>query len=272
MSALAVAPRTAPYVRLPVKASKDGVFRIASKDGVARKKIRAALREEQMLVFDFTHMKDGVSMRRLHGLLRQARNFVHEHRPEGGSIVLTGFTESTSRSVERSLCHEVDLVSIDDRAFTLSAKTRTVYASSFTLLIEPWQRSDGHRDLFDQLVARDGGACVWCGCSLDADSQAATIDHVIPRSAGGVNHLDNYVLACGPCNSRRRAVDAADWMQVCLGRLHLQHCVNIIAIQDAIERAEARGRRSLIPVPDSLPDSLPDALPSADGHTVGKGA
>jgi hypothetical protein len=52
------------------------------------------------------------------------------------------------------------------------------------------------------LIARDGDECWFCGLALGED---ATIEHLVPRSKGGVNHLDNYVLAHRKCNS-----DAAD--------------------------------------------------------------
>lgn len=30
-----------------------------------------------------------------------------------------------------------------------------------------------------------------------------TIDHVVPRTLGGPDHIDNYVLCCKTCNSRK---------------------------------------------------------------------
>jgi hypothetical protein len=32
----------------------------------------------------------------------------------------------------------------------------------------------------------------------------ACIDHVIPLSLGGPDHIDNYVLCCKACNTRKR--------------------------------------------------------------------
>lgn len=45
---------------------------------------------------------------------------------------------------------------------------------------------------------RDGGwVCHWCG------RYGNTLDHLVPQSIGGTDELDNLVLACMDCNSRR---------------------------------------------------------------------
>jgi 5-methylcytosine-specific restriction endonuclease McrA len=48
------------------------------------------------------------------------------------------------------------------------------------------------------VFARDGHRCQYCGAS------AENIDHVIPRSRGGLHVWDNVVAACRPCNTRKR--------------------------------------------------------------------
>jgi 5-methylcytosine-specific restriction endonuclease McrA len=57
------------------------------------------------------------------------------------------------------------------------------------------------------ILARDGGRCVYCG------GHAATIDHVIPRSRGGLHAWDNVVSACHRCNHVKadRAVAELGW-------------------------------------------------------------
>jgi len=30
------------------------------------------------------------------------------------------------------------------------------------------------------------------------------IDHVVPRTLGGPHHIDNFVLSCRSCNSKKR--------------------------------------------------------------------
>ncbi len=48
------------------------------------------------------------------------------------------------------------------------------------------------------VFARDGHLCQYCGAA------AENIDHVIPRSRGGLHAWDNVVASCRPCNARKR--------------------------------------------------------------------
>ena len=48
------------------------------------------------------------------------------------------------------------------------------------------------------VFARDGWTCQYCGARSNL-----TVDHVIPRSKGGVSSWDNIVASCAPCNRRK---------------------------------------------------------------------
>lgn len=56
-----------------------------------------------------------------------------------------------------------------------------------------------------------GEYCCWCGAMLDFSEEAkisrpsnmATIEHVLPRSLGGKDSMDNFMLACYKCNHAR---------------------------------------------------------------------
>lgn len=48
---------------------------------------------------------------------------------------------------------------------------------------------------------RDHFTCQYCGCR--PGSEELTIDHVVPRSRGGISSWTNCVLACIDCNSRK---------------------------------------------------------------------
>lgn len=62
-----------------------------------------------------------------------------------------------------------------------------------------------------EVVARDGYRCVYCEKSVSL--QTAHVDHVIPKSRGGSDNIDNLVTACGPCNTRKSAKTPEEWLQ-----------------------------------------------------------
>jgi 5-methylcytosine-specific restriction endonuclease McrA len=64
--------------------------------------------------------------------------------------------------------------------------------------------------------------CVYCGCELQWES--STVDHVVPLSKGGTHDLENLVLACEPCNTRKGSKILAQetWEHKCLQSGHLQ--------------------------------------------------
>lgn len=63
-----------------------------------------------------------------------------------------------------------------------------------------WIRKDKRLAIY----IRDGFTCVYCGTDLKhADPTDVTLDHLLPRSAGGTNEATNLVTACRHCNSQR---------------------------------------------------------------------
>ena len=48
------------------------------------------------------------------------------------------------------------------------------------------------------IYLRDGNACVYCG-----STKKLTLDHVIPKSKGGLNTWKNLVTCCSPCNLKK---------------------------------------------------------------------
>lgn len=59
-----------------------------------------------------------------------------------------------------------------------------------------------------RLLARDGPNCRYCGreCFITDEQNRMdelTVDHVVPRSKGGGNNLDNCVIACRECNAKK---------------------------------------------------------------------
>lgn len=51
-----------------------------------------------------------------------------------------------------------------------------------------------------EVFKRHGFACLMCGAAEDL-----VVDHIIPRSKGGSNLIDNLQPLCGRCNSQKGA-------------------------------------------------------------------
>jgi hypothetical protein len=55
-----------------------------------------------------------------------------------------------------------------------------------------------------QAVAeRASYCCEYCLSQLSYSPDPFSVDHIIPRTSGGSNHLDNLAYACLGCNSRK---------------------------------------------------------------------
>ena len=62
--------------------------------------------------------------------------------------------------------------------------------------------------LLNRLLVAQGEGCVYCGRHLSlrkffSSLRYATVDHFIPLSLGGRDHISNVVLACGRCNRKK---------------------------------------------------------------------
>jgi 5-methylcytosine-specific restriction endonuclease McrA len=54
------------------------------------------------------------------------------------------------------------------------------------------------RKAIKKLIRSFGDTCWYCDCALTKETR--TIEHVVARSMGGNNNLDNLRLACDFCN------------------------------------------------------------------------
>ena len=49
------------------------------------------------------------------------------------------------------------------------------------------------------VLARDSYTCQYCG----SEANGMTVDHVVPRSRGGLSVWENIVASCAPCNRKK---------------------------------------------------------------------
>ena len=62
------------------------------------------------------------------------------------------------------------------------------------------------------LLSENGTMCAGCDRMFD-DSRYLELDHNIPRSSGGINHISNRVLLCGPCNKFKSNLHTLAWLR-----------------------------------------------------------
>ena len=77
---------------------------------------------------------------------------------------------------------------------------KNIIRRSFRELIEP---SSDKKDV-EKLWKFFDSSCVYCGCFLDRRTKKGRIDHLVPASQGGTNHISNYVLSCADCNDKEK--------------------------------------------------------------------
>ena len=93
-----------------------------------------------------------------------------------------------------------------DVTFTDQAPERTDdgdTAAPFLRVKERVAEPDGPRwsraEMYDFLLTQHGPKCQGCDRLFD-DPRYLELDHNVPRSDGGINHVTNRILLCGPCN------------------------------------------------------------------------
>ena len=76
-------------------------------------------------------------------------------------------------------------------------------ASPFLRVKERVTEPDGPRwsraKMYEFLLTQHGAKCQGCDRVFD-DPRYLELDHNTPRSDGGLNHISNRILLCGPCN------------------------------------------------------------------------
>lgn len=133
-------------------------------------------------------------------------------------------------------------------------------------------RMDLMRDtkLVAAIKRRDRDRCRYCGCQVRWGDQrgpmGATYDHVKPIEKGGKNTLENVVIACRSCNSRKKHLSLREaGMKVLdpgsMGAPAVQ------AVPDPAGSTTGSGRVGTGPRHELNPDSEPGSTPS-DGSAA----
>ncbi|WP_405152134.1 HNH endonuclease [Sphaerisporangium sp. NBC_01403] len=118
-------------------------------------------------------------------------------------------TLNLHRAVVLVIREKADVVHRDGRGAVLRSATRTVDVPSVIRLRRYVRIPYRSRIPLTRaaLMRRDDYRCAYCG------QRAETIDHVLPRSRGGLHTWENCVASCMPCNHRKadRLLDELGW-------------------------------------------------------------
>lgn len=72
-------------------------------------------------------------------------------------------------------------------------------------------RMFGYADKKAYLLERENRCCIYCG--IHASKAKMEIEHVIPRSKGGTDSLNNLVLSCNACNQAKGNQDIQTYLK-----------------------------------------------------------
>ena len=113
--------------------------------------------------------------------------------------------EGAHKLVERRM-RDISWISAGDVTFTDKLPERTDdgdTAAPFLRVKVRVKEPEGQRwtraQMYEHLLEQHGPRCQGCDRTFD-DPRYLELDHNIPRSDGGINHVTNRILLCGPCN------------------------------------------------------------------------
>lgn len=80
-----------------------------------------------------------------------------------------------------------------------SAYAKNIIRRSFQEIIEPSPTKEDKERIWQFFECK----CAYCGRPLDRFKEEGQIDHLVPTSLLGLNHISNLVLSCGNCNEEK---------------------------------------------------------------------
>jgi len=84
------------------------------------------------------------------------------------------------------------------------------------------------------VLLRDNSTCQYCGAT--PGRAGLTLDHVMPRSRGGLTTWDNIVVACRACNMRKGGRTPEEANMVLRGRPGRPHYLAFLLLAEATRR------------------------------------
>ena len=160
---------------------------------------------------------------------------------------LIGFDQLTAEQVEEliSLC--------ESKLETEAAKRGDTFWKHRATDREPVSGSIRY-----EVLKRANQRCECCGVSIE--DKPIDVDHIVPRSLGGANSINNYQALCYECNTNKGNRDDTDFRTLKTMFEHREHNCLFCDIQ-------TNDRKRII-AENNLAYSISDGFPVTEGHTL----
>ena len=96
-------------------------------------------------------------------------------------------------------------------------------------IIDPVPTTQERKSVWDHF----DNQCAYCGMEMSPTARVGHLDHVVPVSEGGSNHVSNFVLSCPGCNGdEKRELDWEIFLRNSAGSEFELRCARIQAWLD----------------------------------------
>jgi ATP adenylyltransferase len=109
-----------------------------------------------------------------------------------------------------------------------------------------------------EVLKRANQRCECCGVSID--HKPIDVDHIVPRSLGGANSINNYQALCYECNANKGNRDDTDFRNLRNMFEHREHNCLFCDIQTT--------DRKRVIAENNLAYAISDGFPVTQGHTL----
>lgn len=118
-----------------------------------------------------------------------------------------------------NLAHDIahQAQALSDELAEVVAKVRQLEAELRRAQARVKEHPANDPDVRLKVYQMTSGRCFYCETELSLDGMTPgaefNVDHIMPRSSGGPDHMMNYVPACGPCNVSKNAAHLVDFIK-----------------------------------------------------------
>jgi len=115
-----------------------------------------------------------------------------------------------------------------------TARKATAHLENFSKRLDEIQQQEASRhrehnpalpEVRARVLAMTDGRCAYCNSVISPGKSDGNpefvVEHVVPKSAGGPDHIANFVPACAPCNSQKSAAHVVEFIRKKVGGLNV---------------------------------------------------